>query len=80
MNKACQERCAGRGNPRPSGLTPQATVQVAEALRSIRTSQRSFARLRRCSSLNMSAYPGGLRLAGRQIPAARCGKIIEYGP
>ncbi len=80
MNEASKERRAGRGNPRPSGLTLQAVVQMAEALALFRSGQHFFARLRRCSPLNMLAYPAGLRLAGKQTSTALCGKIIESGP
>ena len=79
MAKGCKERHAGRGDPRPSGLTRQAAGQMAEAS-SFHTGHRFFARLRRCSPLNMLAYPSVLRLADDQTSAARCGKTIEYGP
>ncbi len=80
MNEASKERHVGRGNPRLRGLTLQAAVQIAEALALFRTGRRTFDRLRRCSSLNMLAYPVEPRLACRQTSSARYGKIIESGP
>ena len=80
MNKASKEKHDGRDNPRPCDLTPLTKVQIAEALSGFRTGRRIFARLRRCRPWNMLAYPSGLRLTGRQVATARCGKIIEYGP
>lgn len=80
MNKASKERRAGRGNPRPSGLTKQAVVQMAEAFDLYRSGQRTFARLQRCSALNMLAYPTALRLAARQSSFVRYGKRFEYEP
>lgn len=79
MAKGCKERRAGRGIPRPSGLTQQAAGHMAEAY-AFHTGHRFFARLQRCSPLNMPAYPSGLRQADEQTPAARCGKTSEAGP
>ncbi len=80
MNKACKERRAGRGNPRPSDLTLKAMIQMADDLDMVRTGRRSFDLPRRCSPLNMLAYPAALRLTGGQTPPTRYGKITEYGP
>ena len=79
MIKPCQERRAGRGDPRPSGLTQQGADQLAEAS-GIRTERRSSSPWRRCVPLKRLAFPAETRLATKQNPAAHCGKIIEYGP
>ena len=65
MIAASKKSRKGRGNPRPSGLTLRAVVQMAEALVLFRSGQWFFVRLRRCNPLNMSAYPAGLFLAGQ---------------
>ncbi len=79
MIKPCKERRAGRGAPRPSGLTQQGAGQLAEAS-TVRTEHRFSGPWRRCVPLKRPAFSAGPRLATNRNSAAHCGKRLEYGP
>lgn len=78
MSKTCKESRAGRAEARSSGLTRQGAAQPVEASRPCHTGHRSFARVQRCRRLKGPGLPTQRRLARKQNPAARRGKIYEY--